>query len=74
MACAVLRRSIEQLRHLTDFGVLWDGQVIPTKAWCGVVEGLPVYMLEPQQPAAFFWRGRFYGEVRKGRWSPHMHG
>lgn len=25
--------------------------------------GLPVYMLEPQQQAAFFCRGRFYGEV-----------
>lgn len=55
---------IEQLRHLNDFDVAWNGQLIRTKAWCGVVEGLPVYMLEPQQPAAFFWRETFYGEVR----------
>jgi glycogen synthase len=58
---------IEQLRHLNDFDVAWNGQLIRTKAWCGVVEGLPVYMLEPQQPSAFFWRGRFYGEVRVKR-------
>lgn len=55
---------IDQLRHLTDFEVSWNGKTVPTKAWCGVVEGLPVYMLEPQQPAAFFWRGAFYGQVR----------
>jgi hypothetical protein len=58
---------IDQLRHLTDFEVAWNGKSIPTKAWCGVVEGLPVYMLEPQQPAAFFWRGAFYGQVGGGR-------
>jgi hypothetical protein len=33
-------------------------------AWCGVVEGLPVYLLEAEKPSAFFWRGQFYGEVR----------
>jgi hypothetical protein len=54
---------VDQLRHLTTFDVKWDGKAISTKAWCGVVEGLPVYMLEPQEPLAFFWRGRFYGEV-----------
>lgn len=54
---------IDQLRHLTDFEVAWNGKTVLTKAWCGVVEGLPVYMLEPQQPAAFFWRGAFYGQV-----------
>jgi hypothetical protein len=57
-------RCVDQLRQLTTFDVTWNGQAIPTSAWCGVVEGLPVYMLEPQQQAAFFWRGRFYGEVR----------
>lgn len=57
-------RCVDQLRQLTTFDVTWNGQSVPTSAWCGVVEGLPVYMLEPQQQAAFFWRGRFYGEVR----------
>jgi hypothetical protein len=30
----------------------------------GMVEGLPVYLLEAEKPSAFFWRGQFYGEVR----------
>lgn len=55
-------RSIQGLRELTTFDVAWDGSPVPTRAWCGVVEGLPVYFLEPLQPAAFFWRGRMYGE------------
>jgi hypothetical protein len=58
---------VDQLRHLNTFDVEWDGQAISTKAWCGVVEGLPVYMLEPQEPSPFFWRGRFYGEVGWGQ-------
>lgn len=62
-AAAVWCRSIDQLRHLATFDVTWDGSPVSTKAWCGVVEGLPVYLLEPQEPP-FFWRGRFYGEVR----------
>lgn len=64
--CALLCRAVDQLRHLTDFDVEWGGSTVHTRAWCGVVEGLPVYMLEPQQPAAFFWRGSFYGQVRWG--------
>eukprot|EP00775_Hariotina_reticulata_P010075 gene10075-10230_t len=56
-------RAIDQLRHLTSFSVAWAGSLVKTHAWCGVVEGLPVYLIEPEQPAAFFWRGRFYGEA-----------
>jgi len=56
-------RAIEELRHLTSFSVAWAGRQVKTHVWCGVVEGLPVYLIEPEQPAAFFWRGRFYGEV-----------
>ncbi|WIA14024.1 hypothetical protein OEZ85_002584 [Tetradesmus obliquus] len=55
--------AIDRLRRLTSFPVLWDGEEITTHAWCGVVEGLPVYLLEAEQPAAFFWRGQFYGEA-----------
>jgi hypothetical protein len=55
--------AIDRLRHLTSFPVQWDGKSITTHAWCGVVEGLPVYLLEAEQPVAFFWRGQFYGEV-----------
>ena len=43
--------------------MLWDGGVVRTCIWCGVVEGLPVYMVEPLPPHAFFWRGAFYGQV-----------
>jgi hypothetical protein len=56
--------AIDRLRHLTSFPVIWDGKSITTHAWCGVVEGLPVYLLEAEKPSAFFWRGQFYGEVR----------
>jgi hypothetical protein len=63
LAVCVPHRYIDQLRHLTTFDVDWAGVAVPTKAWCGVVEGLPVYLLEPQEPAAFFWRGQFYGQV-----------
>jgi hypothetical protein len=56
--------AIDRLRHLTSFPVQWDGKTITTHAWCGVVEGLPVYLLEAEKPSAFFWRGQFYGEVR----------
>ncbi|KAF8066248.1 SS4 [Scenedesmus sp. PABB004] len=54
--------AIDQLRRLTTFNVAWAGGVVAAHAWCGVVEGLPVYLIEADHPAAFFWRGRFYGE------------
>lgn len=57
-------RCIEGLRHLASFSVAWDGGAVQTHAWGGVVEGLPVYLIEPEHPAAFFWRGAFYGQVR----------
>ncbi|KAJ4981526.1 hypothetical protein NE237_032363 [Protea cynaroides] len=40
----------------------FDGQLFKNKIWVGTVEGLPVYFIEPQHPAKFFWRGEFYGE------------
>ncbi|KAG0622794.1 hypothetical protein M758_3G123800 [Ceratodon purpureus] len=40
----------------------FDGQIHKNKVWCGIVEGLPVYFIEPLHPAKFFWRGQFYSE------------
>ncbi|KAL3700083.1 hypothetical protein R1sor_018105 [Riccia sorocarpa] len=40
----------------------FDGQTHKNKIWLGIVEGLPVYFIEPHHPAKFFWRGQFYGE------------
>ncbi|KAF6134540.1 hypothetical protein GIB67_022280 [Kingdonia uniflora] len=40
----------------------FDGHLFKNKIWVGTVEGLPVYFIEPQHPAKFFWRGQFYGE------------
>ncbi|CAM6101353.1 unnamed protein product [Calypogeia fissa] len=40
----------------------FDGQTHKNKIWHGIVEGLPVYFIEPHHPAKFFWRGQFYGE------------
>lgn len=33
---------------------------MPTAVWSCVVDGLPVYLLEPMGGA--FWRGSFYGQ------------
>ncbi|GAA0187011.1 hypothetical protein LIER_34299 [Lithospermum erythrorhizon] len=40
----------------------FDGQLYKNKLWTGIVEGLPVYFIEPLHPNKFFWRGQFYGE------------
>ncbi|KAH0467281.1 hypothetical protein IEQ34_004519 [Dendrobium chrysotoxum] len=40
----------------------FDGQLFKNKIWVGIVEGLPVYFIEPHHPSKFFWRGEFYGE------------
>lgn len=40
----------------------FDGQLFKNKIWVGVVEGLPVFFIEPQHPSIFFHRGSFYGE------------
>ncbi|GJP68970.1 hypothetical protein CLOP_g25604 [Closterium sp. NIES-67] len=53
---------IQDLKHLpVEFSCYFDGQQHPCKIWRGMVEGLPVYFLEPQHPARLFWRGTFYG-------------
>lgn len=62
-ACCCCCSAISDLRHLTTFPVPWAGSSVTAHAWCGVVEGLPVYLIEAERPHAFFWRGRFYGEV-----------
>ncbi|CAL1403194.1 unnamed protein product [Linum trigynum] len=40
----------------------FEGKLYKNKIWTGVVEGLPVYFIEPLHPAKFFWRGEYYGE------------
>lgn len=40
----------------------FDGHMHKNKVWSGIVEGLPVYFIEPLHPAKFFWRGQFYSE------------
>ncbi|KAK8958221.1 hypothetical protein KSP40_PGU002774 [Platanthera guangdongensis] len=40
----------------------FDGQLFKNKIWVGIVEGLPVFFIEPQHPSMFFHRGSFYGE------------
>lgn len=40
----------------------FDGQLYKNKIWVGLVEGLPVYFIEPYHPDKFFWRGQYYGE------------
>lgn len=40
----------------------FDGRLFKNKIWIGIVEGLPVYFIEPHHPDKFFWRGQFYGE------------
>ncbi|XP_062180224.1 probable starch synthase 4, chloroplastic/amyloplastic isoform X2 [Phragmites australis] len=40
----------------------FEGNLFGNKIWTGTVEGLPVYFIEPQHPAKFFWRAQYYGE------------
>uniref|UniRef100_A0A0E0A200 Starch synthase, chloroplastic/amyloplastic n=1 Tax=Oryza glumipatula TaxID=40148 RepID=A0A0E0A200_9ORYZ len=40
----------------------FEGNLFKNKIWTGTVEGLPVYFIEPQHPAKFFWRAQYYGE------------
>ena len=40
---------------------------VETVVWSGVVEGLPVYFIEPRSAHKYFWRGCFYGECVAGR-------
>ncbi|KAI8000297.1 hypothetical protein LOK49_LG09G01179, partial [Camellia lanceoleosa] len=40
----------------------FDGRLFKNKVWVGIVEGLPVYFIEPHHPGNFFWRGEVYGE------------
>ncbi|KAF2314662.1 hypothetical protein GH714_028333 [Hevea brasiliensis] len=40
----------------------FDGKLYKNNIWVGIIEGLPVYFIEPLHPGKFFWRGHFYGE------------
>ncbi|KAF3785625.1 putative starch synthase 4 [Nymphaea thermarum] len=54
---------IENLKALNvEVESYFDGQLFKNRVWVGIIEGLPVYFIEPQHPAKFFWRGQFYGE------------
>ncbi|CAI5980117.1 unnamed protein product [Closterium sp. NIES-64] len=43
------------------FSSFFDNEMHACKIWRGMVEGLPVYFIEPLHPARMFWRGTFYG-------------
>ncbi|KAL6851648.1 hypothetical protein ACP4OV_020212 [Aristida adscensionis] len=47
----------------------FEGNIFGNKIWTGTVEGLPVYFIEPQHPAKFFWRAQYYGELDFKRFS-----
>ncbi|KAL6610545.1 hypothetical protein ACP70R_040514 [Stipagrostis hirtigluma subsp. patula] len=58
-----------QHNHINNLKVLdvvvqsyFEGNQFGNKIWTGTVEGLPVYFIEPQHPAKFFWRAQYYGE------------
>ncbi|KAI8473263.1 MAG: hypothetical protein J3K34DRAFT_519107 [Monoraphidium minutum] len=51
--------AVTDLRLLRVIDVRYDGRAVPTRVWSAVVEGLPVYLLEPEN--GFFWRKTFYG-------------
>ncbi|XP_058196106.1 probable starch synthase 4, chloroplastic/amyloplastic isoform X3 [Rhododendron vialii] len=56
----------ERIRDLRALDLViesyFDGRLFKNKVWVGVVEGLPVYFIEPHHPGNFFWRGQLYGE------------
>eukprot|EP00850_Spirogloea_muscicola_P002127 SM000008S22216 [mRNA] locus=s8:473342:477892:- [translate_table: standard] len=49
-------KCVEELRQL----------YIATLVWSGLVDGLPVYFVEPHSSNAFFWRGYYYGQADDG--------
>lgn len=58
--------QVDQISGLKSLEVAvesyFDGLLFKNRIWIGVVEGLPVYFIEPHHPSKFFWRGNFYGE------------
>ena len=55
--------DVVELDQVTEISVPWGSETVRTIVWSGVVEGLPVYFLEPHSKHKFFWRGAFYGQV-----------
>jgi starch synthase len=54
---------IKSLKELDlELHAVFDGKKHKNKVWLAIVEGLPVYLIEPLHPAKFFWQGQFYGE------------
>uniref|UniRef100_A0ACD5T855 Uncharacterized protein n=1 Tax=Avena sativa TaxID=4498 RepID=A0ACD5T855_AVESA len=58
--------QVDQVSNLKVLDVLvqsfFEGKMFNNKIWTGTVEGLPVYFIEPQHPANYFWRAQYYGE------------
>uniref|UniRef100_A0ACD5U0C4 Uncharacterized protein n=1 Tax=Avena sativa TaxID=4498 RepID=A0ACD5U0C4_AVESA len=58
--------QVDQVSNLKVLDVLvqsyFEGNMFNNKIWTGTVEGLPVYFIEPQHPANYFWRAQYYGE------------
>eukprot|EP00850_Spirogloea_muscicola_P007677 SM000039S14507 [mRNA] locus=s39:477496:482960:+ [translate_table: standard] len=59
-------KCVEELRQLCKVDVVWNGAEIATLVWSGLVDGLPVYFVEPHSSDAFFWRGYYYGQADDG--------
>ncbi|XP_024373446.1 uncharacterized protein [Physcomitrium patens] len=54
---------IINLRELDlELPSFFDGHMHKNKVWSGIVEGIPVYFIEPLHPAKFFRRGEYYAE------------
>jgi glycogen synthase len=51
--------AVDELRCLRTIMVPFDNARVATRVWGGIVEGLPVTLIEPDN--GFFWRGQFYG-------------
>lgn len=46
--------AVAGLRRLRTIDVTYDGRAVRTAVWAGVVEGLPVTFIEPEN--GLFWR------------------
>jgi glycogen synthase len=48
-------KQLSVVYHSIKFNLHWPNKKI-------AYAGLPVYFIEPQHPAKFFWRAQYYGE------------
>ncbi|PNW71666.1 hypothetical protein CHLRE_16g663850v5 [Chlamydomonas reinhardtii] len=61
--------DVKELKKMATLHVPWGpdpNRTIETYVWSGLVDGLPVYFIEPNCSERYFWRGKFYGEPDDG--------